>query len=168
MFKDRDMKREDFVEVKKALETRNDVYYTALIPGLGKCDTQEGEMLRAINKIIYRYWNDGDYFFQGYGCETAGPAHSYLVGLSILADELSPKFREIEFKYGHDYEIRLYEVLEVILDYIDSKNGSYLPNSIDMLDSVAHFKDDEEEDDDSCWDCGNDYSYCCCGEDDEE
>lgn len=165
MFKDRDMKREDFAEVKKALQTRNDQYYDVLVPTSGKCDTQEGEMLRAINKIIYRYWNDGDYFFEGYGCETAGPAHAYLVELSILSDVLSSKFKEITFKYGMDYDIRLYEALEIVLDYIDSKKGSYLPNYDDMLDSVAHFT---AEDDDSCWDCGNDHWDCWCGEDDDE
>ena len=49
------------------LETRSDVLFGKLVPGSGNAGTMEGEMLRAINKIVYRKYNDGDYFFTGYG-----------------------------------------------------------------------------------------------------
>ena len=61
------------------LEDRNEPLYDKLVPGQGNAETVEGEMLRAINRIAYRYYNDGDKYFQGYGTETAGPAHSFLV-----------------------------------------------------------------------------------------
>ncbi len=61
------------------LEKRNEVLYDKLVPGSGAAGTVEGEMLRAINRIIYRYYNDGDYYYKGYGTETAGPAHSFLI-----------------------------------------------------------------------------------------
>ena len=147
-------------ERQKELEARNDVYFKQLIPGSGKCDTVEGEMLRAINKIIYRYYNDGDYFFEGYGCETAGPAHSYLINESPLAKRLNEIFGATEFNRAQ-YNDTVYVALETILDYIDGVKGQYQPNETDMLDSVAMYQD-EEEDDDSCWDCGNDMDYCCC------
>ena len=35
------------------LETRSDVLFGKLVPGSGNAGTMEGEMLRAINKIIY-------------------------------------------------------------------------------------------------------------------
>ena len=37
-----------------ALEKRNNVLYDELVPGSGNSDFIEGEMLRAINRIIYR------------------------------------------------------------------------------------------------------------------
>ena len=57
----------------------NQPLYDELVAGSGKSDTMEGEMLRAINRIVYRYYNDGDEYTTGYGTETVGPAHSFLV-----------------------------------------------------------------------------------------
>ena len=36
------------------------------------CETVGGEIIRAINRLGYRWWNDGDKFFVGYGVETCG------------------------------------------------------------------------------------------------
>ena len=44
--------------VGKELEDRNEPLYDKLVPGQGDAETVEGEMLRAINRIIYRYYND--------------------------------------------------------------------------------------------------------------
>ena len=33
--------------------------YDELIPASGKCDTREGEMLRASSRLYYRYFNGG-------------------------------------------------------------------------------------------------------------
>ena len=60
-------------------EKRISVLFDKLVPGSGNADTVEGEIIRAINRIIYRWGNDGDHFARGYGAETAGPAHSFLV-----------------------------------------------------------------------------------------
>ena len=37
-----------------------------------------GEIVRAVNRIIYRYYNDGDKFYEGYGIETCGPSVLWL------------------------------------------------------------------------------------------
>jgi hypothetical protein len=150
-------------EKQKELEARSEVYFAQLVPGMGKCDTVEGEMLRAINKIIYRKYNDGDYFFEGYGCETAGPAHSYLINESPIAKRLNEIFSATEFNYTQ-YDDTIYAALETILDYIDNVKGQYQPNETDMLDSIALY---QEEEDDSCWDCGNSMDCCWCDEEDE-
>ena len=49
-----------------------------LMPDSGHADTLEGEILRAINKIAYRLFNDGDLPTEGYGVETSGPALMFL------------------------------------------------------------------------------------------
>ena len=55
------------------LEKRNQVLFDKLVPGSGAAETVEGELMRAINRLVYRWYNDGDYFYKGYGAETAGP-----------------------------------------------------------------------------------------------
>jgi hypothetical protein len=131
------------------LETRSDVLFGKLVPGSGNAGTMEGEMLRAINKIVYRKYNDGDYFFTGYGCETAGPAHSFLIQGCPLSYKLKPIFDKT-IDDTSNYEKVIYEVLEIILDYIDSRNGDY--------ESMF----EEEEELETCWECGEEDNWCEC------
>ncbi|CAE7314011.1 unnamed protein product, partial [Symbiodinium microadriaticum] len=69
---------EELVELHE-LEDRLGVLSDKLMPMQGPAETFEGELVRAINKILYRFYNDGDYWHCGYGCETAGPAAAFLV-----------------------------------------------------------------------------------------
>ena len=41
--------------------------FDTLVAPQGKSETVEGELVRAISRIGYRYNNDGDYFYKGYG-----------------------------------------------------------------------------------------------------
>tara|TARA_R110002060_G_scaffold9175_1_gene13671 strand:- start:348 stop:953 length:606 start_codon:yes stop_codon:yes gene_type:complete len=138
--------------VGKELEDRNEELYH-LVPGAGKADTVEGEMLRAINRIVYRWYNDGDEYHTGYGTETAGPAHSFLVNASHPLKSLVSTL----FSKGTNYEQTLKDVLDAILDYIESRQGKYTPNNVgDMFDYEAEFEDEEYEeeeyDDDDYYD----------------
>ena len=49
-----------------------------LIPTCGKADTVAGEIIRAMDRLIYRYWNDGDMVGDGYGNETCNGSYRYL------------------------------------------------------------------------------------------
>jgi hypothetical protein len=49
-------------------------------------------MVRAIQRIIYRYFNDGDVFFRGYGKETVLPSVQYLIRSTPIANKLKPLF----------------------------------------------------------------------------
>jgi hypothetical protein len=138
------------------LENRNETLYSKLVPFMGKCDTVEGETLRAINRIVYRRYNDGDCFYEGYGTETCGPAHAYLVGVSPVRAKLRPIFEEA---INGDYEGSLNKALAVVLDWIEGQS-EYAPNSVDMLECQAHFEDEEDSSDYSdYWDEDEDEDY---------
>ena len=139
--------------VGKELEDRNEPLYDELVSGSGKSDTVEGEMLRAINRIVYRYYNDGDEYHTGYGTETAGPAHSYLVNANHPLRSLVSTL----FKNGTNYEQTIKDVLDAILDHIESRRGKYTPNSEDMYDYEPEFEDDEFDDEDYDYDYDDDY-----------
>jgi hypothetical protein len=49
-----------------------------LVPPSGKCDTLAGEIIRCIQRLLYRDFNDGDKFLYGYGLETCAPAAAFL------------------------------------------------------------------------------------------
>ncbi len=131
--------------VGKELEDRNEPLYDKLVPGQGDAETVEGEMLRAINRIVYRFYNDGDKYFEGYGTETAGPAHSFLVNANHPLKSAMIKLFD-EPSGDNSYERMLKDVLDMILDYIESRQGKYTKNTLGgMFDYEPEF---EEEDDD--------------------
>jgi hypothetical protein len=124
---------EDF----KKNEKRVDALFKKLVPTMGPADTVEGEMIRAISRILYRYFNDGDYFFRGYGLETAKPSVDWLKNESPLAKELKPIFAAAkqqardEFDPEKDgYLINMHKALVLICDYVESKKGNYEKNEV--------------------------------------
>lgn len=48
------------------------------VPGFGMAPTIGGEILRAMSRIIYRFYNDGDMVGVGYGNETCNSSDRYL------------------------------------------------------------------------------------------
>jgi hypothetical protein len=124
------------------LEKRNDVLFEKLVPAEGQCDTLEGETLRAINRIIYRYYNDGDYWFDGYGCETAGPAESFLRQYGVI--DLRVELEASNGTEDKEYEKQLAIMLEKIVTHIESCT-EFRKNYHDMLDCEPRYEEEEEE-----------------------
>lgn len=48
------------------------------VPSTGMAETVGGEILRAMSRIIYRFFNDGDMVGVGYGNETCNSSDRYL------------------------------------------------------------------------------------------
>ena len=141
------------------LEKRSNDYFEKLVPGQGNADTIEGELLRAINRIIYRYYNDGDFYYKGYGTETAGPAHSFLINSTDIPLEIQSTLKSIFSKImsSSGDEEKTYErltefALEKILDHIDSKDGNYTQSNEDMLKYDSEFEDEDDEYEDDYFD----------------
>lgn len=51
-------------------EDQLEFIFNALVPSSGKCDNLGAELVRAMMRVLYRDWNDGDVFYDGYGLET--------------------------------------------------------------------------------------------------
>lgn len=49
-----------------------------LVPDCGKAATVAGEIIRAMDRLIYRFYNDGDMVGDGYGNETCNGSYRYL------------------------------------------------------------------------------------------
>ena len=139
-----------------SLEKRSNEYFEKLVPGMGNAGTIEGEMLRAINRIAYRFYNDGDYFYKGYGTETAGPAHSFLINSNEIPFKLQSVLKSIFNKIMSSpakdeektYEDAIKLMFGEILDYIDSKEGNYTESKEDMFNYESEYEDEEDYDDD--------------------
>lgn len=129
-------------ETKKSIENALDKLFNELVPPSGTAETYEGELIRAIMRIIYRYHNDGDIYNRGYGRQTVNPSVRFL--LSDSPPEIRKKLSEIFVKsrvvsrdLNHDpnqytdkdpYDLLIFSAAKVITDYVNALEGKHRPN----------------------------------------
>lgn len=137
------------------------------VPACGKAKTVGGEIVRAVSRIHYRFYNDGDFAGYGYGIETAGSACSYLsdvlcdYGYDI--DELLDNLTSITPEEHHekDYTNALYALEKEIASCLKEHPEVFEEeNEYDMLEchpynegcsnwqERLHWGEDDWDDDD--------------------
>lgn len=109
-----------------------------LVPGEGKCETVEGELLRAASRIYHDYYNNG------FGNNWSG-AYNYIdkhFGLKsperkVLKPYARGKIRkrsETNYTAQDPVAVALEGILEYIVQYAATKEKTLTPNTEDMLD----------------------------------
>lgn len=107
--------------------------FEILVPPSGKCDTVAGEIIRAAMRVLYRWFNDGDIFFVGYGFETAAPAVQYLMDTvrTVKNDLLDMADHEDEYP---SYERDLLSVIDTVIDYVMKNPRLFgMKNTVDSV-----------------------------------
>ena len=135
--------------------------FRELVPDVGKADTLAGEIIRAITRIGYRWWNDGDMINKGYGKETCNAAARFLMHNtdSTIKEKIS-KIADSSYTFDGEYEDALQELKIEVLKYIEQHPETREQETEDMF---SYF--DEEEDRDDSWDeededwCDEDEDY---------
>ena len=110
-------------------------WFEVLVPDEGKADTVAGEIIRAMMRIMYRDYNDGDVFYSGYGVETCGSPAAYL--MYKLPENIGKMIEEIAYDELRDdrYTAALEELSATILDYLnDHKELVGIKNEEDMYE----------------------------------
>ena len=107
-----------------------------------------GEIVRAVTRIAYRNWNDGDHVGVGYGKETCNPAARYL--MKTAGADVAQAVSDLwgVWDDGH-YNMLLERLEEAALDYIEENPElKATANNEDMYD----YRDrDEDVDDEEEW-----------------
>lgn len=130
------------------------VLFDELVPNEGKADTVKGEVVRAINRVLYRWYNDGDKFFYAYGKETVGNVMSYLVG----CEDIPPAYRrmilsltaKVEDTYDDDsYWKFLKSLTRAVVSLLESGQIDDRNNTVDSATFPSKWEYDysEEEED---------------------
>ena len=123
----------------------------AYLPEIGEGETQATQMVTALTKLIYKWYNDGDVFDNHYGLSGwandlssyANWLHKYCV--DVFADEMLERIFHISTE--GEYEDMLADLAEAIFDkdYLEMKDKLQKRGSI--YEQEGPFSFDLEEDD---------------------
>lgn len=131
-------------------EDRLNELFEELVPASGKADTVAGEIVRAITRIGYRNYNDGDHIGVGYGRETCNPAARY------LAEKCGGTVSEAVYRIwgvilDESYDRGLAALEETVLSYLEEHPElRATTNEEDMWD-YRDSREDVDEDDEEDW-----------------
>ena len=137
----------------KSLNEMNKMF-EELVPISGPAETKAGELVRAVSRICYRWYNDGDWLGVGYGNETCNPAARYIqenypdTELDAVVDALwGARTKTI-------YENGLILLVDEVVDYLkqhpelkDEKNEDDMWNYRRPEDVAFEEEDDDDWED---------------------
>lgn len=127
-------------------EDRINKLFKELVPDTGKADSLAGELVRAMSRIGYRFYNDGDQLGIGYGKETCNPAGRFLGAKGN--DKIAKLTADAWAVYSEEAYEKVLDILcGAVADYVEQNPDLRNQPTEDMWD----FKDEEEDQDDS-WD----------------
>lgn len=152
-------KEQEDYELVKAQTTQDKInaLFEELVPASGKAESVAGEIVRAICRIGYRNFNDGDHLGIGYGRETCNPAGRFLA--AKCSPEVARLVQDAWGVYDDDaYDKALEKLEKAVLDYIEAHPElKETQNEEDMWDYRDEYedvdRDDEEEEDDYYDEC---------------
>ena len=129
-----------------AREEKINALFEELVPASGKAATVAGEIIRAISRIGYRNYNDGDHLGVGYGRETCNPAGRYLA--AKCDDRIARLIRAV---WGEEndsyYDTGLAELEDAILEYIEQHPELKETENTEDMWSYRDSDEDVDEDD---------------------
>ena len=127
-------------------EERINDLFEELVPASGKADSLAGELVRAVSRIGYRFFNDGDQLGIGYGKETCNPAGRFLIAKAPR--EIGDLVAGLWGMYSEaGYEAVLDILTGKVADYVESHPELREQPTEDMW-SFRNADEDEEEEDD--------------------
>lgn len=151
----------NFWDHTHSLAAEYDRLSDTLVPGSGKCDTMQGELIRAASRIGYDWYNNG------WGCNNWSGS---VVFLGRFADDFAQKRTDAEkaafkkaLKGVHDYshgepvdisDEKADELVTTVVAYVVQNlvdNPAPVANTRDMFDfQEPAYEGEDDEDDDMC------------------
>lgn len=134
-----------------ATDTKINALFDELVPASGKADTVAGEIIRAVSRIGYRNYNDGDHIGVGYGKETCNPAARFL--MEKAGGEVKDIIYDMWGIASDDRYDEMMEILEnAVLKYLDAHPElKATPNTEDMWSYRNEREDIDDGDEEDEW-----------------
>lgn len=138
--------------MENALEKLN-AMFEELVPDVGSAETKAGELVRAVSRIGYRFYNDGDKIGVEYGNETCNAAARYIMS----------EFKDQEFSWTVNgmwglvsdkfYEKGLGLLIEQVVSYIESNPELKEEKNEGDYEDYYHLEEDVK------WELGGEKEY---------
>lgn len=111
--------REKGEELFNKITNKSDIesWFDVLVPVSGKAETVAGEAVRAMMRILYRDFNDGDVFYEGYGLETVAPSMCYLMDMEFVDVDTVSDIIDRHLT-GSDYTAAIKEISDNLIDFL--------------------------------------------------
>ena len=124
-------------------EERINKLFEELVPVSGKAESLAGELIRAMSRIAYRFYNDGDQVGMGYGKETCNPAARFLMAkgnkrVSSLATAIWGIYDESAYE----------DLLDILAGAVADHVGQTPDLRTTPTDDMWDYRTDEDVDDD--------------------
>ena len=142
-------------------EDKINTLFEELVPASGPANTVAGEIIRAVNRIVYRNFNDGDHIGVGYGNETCNPAARYLMA-TVWDDDDDSVIKVIEDMWGemddNSYNEYVEQLEGTVLAYLEKHPEL---KETENLEDMWSYRDTDEDIDqsDTDWDWDYDDEY---------
>lgn len=122
--------------------------FDEVVPVSGNADTVGGEIVRAVGKIAYRRWNDGDCIGVDYGNETCNAPARYLI--EVTGKPVKGYVIDMWRMGGYGMK-EVYKLIRVTAEWLlDNVELFSKKNRDDMLDwsepEGSHYDEEEDED----------------------
>ena len=121
-----------------------------LMPGMGKAETVAGEIIRAVDRIWYRWWNDGDKINVGYGKETCNGTARYLEkirGSEFPVEVWNGSLGEDAYtEFTENLVAEMYALIKAHPELKATPNSE--DSRMDFIDDELDREEDEHEDED--------------------
>ena len=121
-----------------------------LMPPSGKTETVAGEIIRATDRIWYRWWNDGDKINVGYGKETCNGTARYLEkirGSEFPVEVWNGSLGEDAYtEFTENLVAEMYALIKAHPELETTPNTE--DSRMDFIDSDLDREEDEYEDED--------------------
>ena len=125
------------------------------MPMRGEGETKASQIVTAVNKLVYKWYNDGDVYDNTYSLEGwANDLSSYANWLYEHTDADSILASIINCFTHSDYEDLLKELADKLLDeeYLIEQNKIEKVGTIYTCDGIFKYEEYYEEDEDDDWD----------------
>lgn len=152
--KRRELESKYFEELNIIKNAKNIEDLYLLVPERGKADTLAGELVRAFMRLEYRWYNDGDVFFEGYGyIDTCSAPAAFIC--KHAGGEFGRDFFEFADENNLDYDYNgfvdyegmgygdfIYNLGKNLFAYIKDNPESLMKPTADMYseDGVVYFE----------------------------
>ena len=129
-------------------------WYDKYVPSCGKCDTLAGEIIRAINRLVYRWYNDGD-TVDRYG----GNVYNHNKACDTFLQNHVWGYKTLCGIGDFDFQDAVCKRLKYVYIYLKNHEELFTtPNEEDCLDNAPYepwgedeWNDDSDEFDEEDW-----------------